>query len=325
VAAKKSLRAALRGLMVFLRRGLPIQCLLSAPFDWASAIETAQRDSGPFDATIVILSRLHPWVIPSLRGRAILDAVDSLRKSAAERVRAATPATRWLWKREERRMKVLESEASRAYDEVIVVSEEETSEFARAVAVPLGIATGPLPSGERACDFGFWGRLRYFANDDAARWLLDEIWPAIQRLQPASTLVIGGAEASRSLRKLAERHGVNLVSPVDDMHDFARTIRVALMPLRFGSGQATKVLEAAEAGCAIVATPHAVRGFEPLARHVPIETTAAALARAAVDLITDSPRRARLASALRDVVASDYSRSATLARLSAIASGKQAA
>jgi polysaccharide biosynthesis protein PslH len=318
-AAARSLTGGLRGAEAVIRHGLPLQCLLAAPFDWKGAIDRARHEAGPFDVTIVVLSRMHPWVKNFLTGRTLLDAVDSLKRNASERARAAGISTRWLWKSEERRMARLDREVVQAYDQIVVVSEEETSDFGHAVAVTNGVATHPLTPGSRAFDFGFWGRFPYFANADAALWLLNEIWPAIRALHPAATLVIGGADAPRSLRNLAERRGVTLVSPVENMSAFARNIRVALMPLRYGSGQSSKVLEAAEAGCAIAGTPEALRGLAPLALHSGVERDAGRLARAAVELLTDETRRSAAATALRSAVENGYERSATLDRLAALA------
>jgi glycosyltransferase involved in cell wall biosynthesis len=317
--ARSSMVRGIRGAMTVLRQSLPLQCLLGAPYDWPRAIADARREMGPFDVTIVLLSRMHPWVRESLEGRTILDAIDSLRRSAGERRKAASPFTRWLWKIEERRMARIEREAARAYGQVVVVSDDETADFGDAVAVPNGVAAKPLDAAARGYDFGFWGRFPYFANADAIAWLLDEIWPAIRALHPTATLIIGGAEASRALRNDARRSGVTLVSPVDDMPSFARDIRVALMPLRYGSGQSTKVLEAAEAGCAIVGSPTALRGLGALAPFTRIESSALEFARAAVDLLTDSDARARMTARLRDVIATHYERSSSLGRLSAIA------
>jgi polysaccharide biosynthesis protein PslH len=320
--APSSLIRGIRGAITVLRQNLPLQCLLGAPYDWPRAIAEARRDMGPFDVTIVLLSRMHPWVRESLEGRTILDAVDSLRRSAGERRKAASPFARWLWKIEERRMALVERETARAYDQVIVVSDEETSEFDDAVAVSIGVAAKPLDDNARDYDFGFWGRFPYFANADATAWLLEEIWPAIRALHPSATLIIGGAEASRALRNDARRSGVTLVSPVEDMASFARNIRVALMPLRYGSGQSTKVLEAAEAGCAIVGSPTALRGLGALAPFTRIESSALGFARAAVDLLTDTDARARMTARLRDVIATHYERSSSLGRLSAIAAAE---
>ena len=320
---QRSLRSLVRGTLRMIRDGLPLQCLLAAPYDWRAAIARARRDLGPFDVTVVILSRLHPWVENSLEGPTVLDAVDSLRRSAEERANASK-GMRWFWRIEARRMARLERDAARAYRQVVVVSEDEEQDFGEAVAVTNGISAEPLDSAARGYDFGFWGRLAYFANADAAVWLLDEIWPAIRALSPESTLIIGGADAPSSVRNAARRRGVTLISPFDDIGAFARDIRVALMPLRYGSGQSNKILEAAEAGCAIVGTAHAFRGLEPLARHARIESSTAGFARAAVDLLADGDGRASQAARLRDVVTSTYARSAALDRLFAIAATAEA-
>jgi glycosyltransferase involved in cell wall biosynthesis len=320
--SRSSVIRGIRGAMTVLRQNLPLQCLLGAPYDWPRAIADARREMGPFDVTIVLLSRMHPWVRESLEGRTILDAIDSLRRSAGERRKAAPPFTRWLWKIEERRMARIEREAARAYSQVVVISDDEAADFGDAVAVPNGVAAKPLDAKARGYDFGFWGRFPYFANADATAWLLDEIWPAIRALHPSATLIIGGAEASRALRNDARRSGVTLVSPVDDMPSFARDIRVALMPLRYGSGQSTKVLEAAEAGCAIVGSPTAMRGLGALAPFTRIESSALEFARAAVDLLIDADARARMTARLRDVIATHYERSSSLGRLSAIAAAE---
>ncbi|MEO8034566.1 MAG: glycosyltransferase [Acidobacteriota bacterium] len=315
-----SLLGCLRGTLAVIGGRVPLQCLLAAPYNWRGAIARARREAGRFDVTVILLSRMHPWVREALEGRTILDAIDSLRRNAEERRRASGWATRWLWGIEERRMTRLECEETSAYERVVVVSEEETCEFGRsvAVAVPVGVPVAPLGVAPRTFDFGFWGRLPYFANADAVNWLLEEIWPAIRALRPQATLVIGGAGAPRSLRAEARRQGVTLVSPIDDIASFGRDIRVALMPLRYGSGQSTKVLEAAEAGCAIVGTPEAMRGLAPIAALARIETSAPAFARAAVELFDDD-RREHIVTQLREVVDARYSRSATLLRLAAIA------
>lgn len=316
----------LRGAAAVLRDGLPFQSLLTAPYAWRRAIEAAQRDLGSFDAAVLVLARAEPWVREALdaldlRGVRILDAIDSLRRSAAERCKEAPPHRRWFWRNEERRLARAEDELSHAYRHIVVVSDEETGEFGgSAIAVPMGIEAPPLdPGAPRRFDVGFWGRLGYFANNDAARWLLGEIWPAIRERHPAATLAIAGAGASRSLRRAAERAGVTLHSPVDDMAAFARSVRVALLPIRYGSGTLTKVLEAAAAGCAIVATPHALRGLAPLAPHVRIAAGAPSLAAAASELLSDDALRSALAAGSREVIESRYAREATLAQLAALA------
>jgi glycosyltransferase involved in cell wall biosynthesis len=183
-------------------------------------------------------------------------------------------------------------------------------------AISNGVEIAPLDAdAPRSFDFGFWGRFPYFANADAVQWLLDEIWPAILQRKPAATLAIAGAEAPRAVRRAAERAGVTLLSPVQRMPAFARSVRIALIPMRYGSGQSNKVLEAAEAGCAIVATPQAVRGLDSLAAHASLAADARSLAIAAATLLSDDERVRAMAASLRQVVENEYSRESTLRRL----------
>jgi hypothetical protein len=319
--AARSLASGMRGGLTILRKGLPLQTLLAAPYDWTAAIEAAQRDIGSFDTTIVVLTRADPWVRASLGpGMKILDAVDSLRRNAEERGNAASTLSRWFWRQEERRQARAELDVARVYDRIVGVSGEETSEFgATAVAIENSVPVAPLDLlASRRFDFGFWGRLAYFANADAAKWLIDEIWPAILARNPSVTCVIAGADAPRSIRRAAERRGITLLSPVDDISALARSVRVALIPIRYGSGQSSKVLEAGEAGCAIVASRHALRGLAPLLPHVRIAHDARTFVDTALSLL-DAEAGAAAAGALRRVVAANYSRGHVLDQLADVA------
>ena len=317
--ARRSFLRAVRALASVIRESLPLQTLMTAPYAWDDAIAHARRARGPFDATVVILTRVEPWVRASLSGMRILDAVDSLARNMRERAQEASWLTRWIWRIEEKRSARAEAAAANAYDRILVVSEDEAPLFgARGLSVSNGVQIRPLQAKPRRYDFGFWGRLAYFANADAAQWLIEEIWPAIRALHPTATLVVAGADASRKLRAAARKSGVTLLSPVEDMPALARDVRVAILPLRFGSGESTKMLEAAEAGCAVVATPHGVRGLAPLAAEVAIAHDAPSLAREAVTLLHDHERSTGMAARLRSLAVGRYSRTMTLERLASI-------
>lgn len=317
-AARSLARGAAGALRVL--GGLPANTLLAAPYDWAGAIARARADAGDFEASIVLLSRLDPWVRPHLPGTLhILDAIDSLGRSLRERAREAPPLARWFWRAEAERTMRLESELANAYDRVVTVSADDALTFGRnTAAISVGAAIAPLVDAPRPFDFGFWGRLPYFANADAVSWLLDEIWPAIRALRSDATLVIGGAEAPARVRAAHGREGVTVQSPVRDIAALARSVKVALFPVRYGSGQANKVLEAAEGGAAIVATSKAMRGLAALAEHSVIADNAHVLAKAAVALLTDDARRVARSSAVRAVVERDHARSDVLAQLASI-------
>lgn len=307
-------------------RHRPMQSAIPAAYGWRDAIDRATEQNGPFDSTVVLLSRFEPAVRNAIRGRAILDAIDSLRRSMGERARAArNPIQRAIWRSEQRAFARLESEASMRYDKIVVTSDEDAAEFGgMAEVLPLGVRLQQIDfDATRRYDFGFWGRLAYFANDDAVRLLLTEIWPAIRRKRPAATLVVGGAEAPAWLRAMNGRDGIDVVSPVGDMAAFARSVKVALFPVRFGTGVATKVLEAAEAGCAIAATPVALRGAGPIAAHAAISGDPEFLANECVALLEDDDRRREMALAARRAVEKHYDRETIEAEMRRIAFGHE--
>jgi glycosyltransferase involved in cell wall biosynthesis len=319
--------SAARGMAGALRvlGGAPVQALLAAPYDWAGAIARARHDAGDFDASIVLLSRLDPWVRGSLPGGLrVLDAIDSLGRSMDERSRESSPLTRWFWRAEARRVARAEHDAAHAYHRVVVVSADDSAELG-AVAIGNGVRIAPLAAAPRPFDFSFWGRLAYFANADAAAWLLGEIWPAIRAQRPEATLLIGGADVPAAIRAANGRDGVTVQSPVPDIATLARQVRVALFPVRYGTGQSNKVLEAAEGGCAIVATSKAMRGLDRLARLASIADDAGGLARAAIAAISDEPRRHAMGMALRGAVEAHYTRQEALDRLAAIVHRTEAA
>jgi len=269
----------------------------------------------------VLLSRLDSAVRAHLREPfRVLDAVDSLRRSMGERARQSSPLTRWIWRAEERRVARLEADAIDAYDRVVVVSAEDAGEL-DAVVVSNGVSIAPLTNAPRPFDFAFWGRLGYFANADAARWLLDEIWPAIRAARPDATLLLGGADAPAAIRAADGRDGIRVISPIADVAALARSVKVAIFPIRFGTGQSNKVLEAAEAGCAIAATPKAIRGLDALTRFAHVAGDADGLAHAAVAALSDDASGV----ALRHAVASNFNSSDTLDRLAEIVRRREAA
>jgi len=300
------------------KRKIPLHMLMAATCDWARAVRHAERERGPFDAAVVILSRLDPWLPRITAGVVVLDAIDSLAHSMEERARAATSvATRAFWRREAEKMSAFEREVGARYDRVLVVNSGESSSFGRSVdVVPIGVPIRPTDfDSARSYDFAFWGRLAYFANRDAAMHLMTEIWPRIRARIPSAKLVIAGADAPRALRTFDGRDGITVESPAADIARLARQTRVALFPMRFGTGQLTKVLEAAEGGCAIVASTLAMRGLDPLRAGAIVQDDDALFADAAVDLCRDRDRAVRLGKRARAEVENHFSRTQMMKRL----------
>lgn len=319
------LALALQGLpwraLKALRRGWPLTSLLAGGVAWRAAFARAAEGAERFDVTVVVLARTHPWVAPHLASpRLVLDAIDSLAANVRERARAATGPARQFWQREAVHTARLEEEVLRRYQRVVVVADEERGHFSGPVEVAShGVELHPPGHEPRDVDFAFWGRLAYFANQDAALILLRDLWPAIRARLPGARLVLAGADCPRAIRRFDGRDGVRVVSPMANRIGLLRRARVALFPVRYGSGQPNKVLEAAEASCAIVSTPAGARGVGPLGEAVVVTRLGADMVDAAVAVAADPGRCAALGEQGRRLVAAHFDRRAACARFAEIA------
>ena len=295
---------------------LPLHTFLGAR-DWHQAL----ANEAPFDTAIVLLTRTDPWAFHAVSARRwILDAIDSAAVGMAERAGAARGPARWFWRSEARKAERLERDAAGRYDSVVTVTPVESERFgAKGVVLPIGIAVSELGEAQRTIDFGFWGRLAYFANAQAVRSIVTRIWPRIRQQKQNATLFLGGAEAPSWIKGLHGRDGITVESPMNDRETTLRRIRVALLPIAFGSGQSLKTLEAAEAGCAIAGTTLAFRGCEQLASAAVIEDDPDRLADRALALLADEDARAHSASELRHRVSTFYSRQTTLTQMAHLA------
>jgi len=147
---------------------------------------------------------------------------------------------------------------------------------------------------ERDIDVIFTGNMNYPPNIEAARWLANAIVPELRKLRPNVRVMIAGRFASR-LRLT----GVEVSSDVPDLGALLRRARVAVVPLRTGTGVPNKLLEAAAAGAAIVATPRAAAAAQI---EVLSADDASDFAIAVDRLLTDDAERSALtASAYRDL------------------------
>ncbi|MBB5208444.1 glycosyltransferase family 4 protein [Chiayiivirga flava] len=153
----------------------------------------------------------------------------------------------------------------------------------------------------RAARIVFVGNLGYFPNVDAAVWFATQVLPAVRARVPEATLQLVGARPAAALARLArECAGVELVGAVPDVLPHLHSAAVAAVPLRAGSGQQLKLLEAMAAGTPVVATSPSAAAID--ARdgvHLRAADDAAAMADAVVQLLGDADLRMRLAGAAR--------------------------
>ncbi len=134
----------------------------------------------------------------------------------------------------------------------------------RVVVVPNGVdldrfRPSPLPAAPRLL---FSGTFNWEPNIDGAVWLCRELFPRIRSRVPDATLVVVGRDPDQRVRDLAGTPGAEFHFDVPSILPFVESARVALVPLRMGSGTRLKALEALAAGRPVAGTTVGLEGLD---------------------------------------------------------------
>lgn len=199
------------------------------------------------------------------------------------------------WRLVAGRSRRLERRMVRRLDEVLVFSAKDAAllgdpSSARVVPPPVmgGTARHVSPVGAGVLVVSYLARAE---NDDAARWLLTEIWPRVHARVPGATLTLAGAGASEEVRDLAAGDGsVRLPGFVDDLDEMYAAATVALVPLRQGAGVKFKTIEALLRGVPVVSTAVGAEGIEGDDLFAGVGDDVGAMVEALVDVLTDPGR-----------------------------------
>lgn len=125
-------------------------------------------------------------------------------------------------------------------------------------------------------------------NVDAAKWLVNEIFPRIKRQRPGATLTLAGSNPTDEVKALASE-SVRVTGYLSDvaLDGLYKRAGVAVVPLRFGAGVKGKVLEALSQALPMVTTSVGVQGLDGLDAVVPVHDDPQAIADSIVRIMTD--------------------------------------
>jgi len=152
------------------------------------------------------------------------------------------------------------------------------------------------------------GSLDWYPNLDAVTFFSRQILPRIRARMPEARFVITGRCTSPRLRSDLEEAGATVAGFVDDVQAFVGAAAISVVPLRIGSGTRLKILEAGALERAVVSTTIGAEGLDLAdGKEIILADEPEAFSEAAVSLLQDPQRRARMGRDLRRKVAQQYS------------------
>jgi glycosyltransferase involved in cell wall biosynthesis len=161
----------------------------------------------------------------------------------------------------------LEREWLPRFSEVLAASHEDAS-LARAIApeanvrvYPNAIPLVPQPAGSTDEAIVFSGNMEYHPNIDAVRYFRTEVWPLLRERHSALVWRLVGKNPGAISAYVAGDSRIEVTGPVPDaIAELARS-RIAIVPLRAGSGTRLKILEAWAAGLPVISTTLGAEGL----------------------------------------------------------------
>jgi glycosyltransferase involved in cell wall biosynthesis len=154
----------------------------------------------------------------------------------------------------------------------------------------------------------FTGSFTYHPNLDAARYFIDEIYPAIRAHEPNAKLkIIGNLNGSDPTQFPADQ-AITCTGLLQDVRPEIAKSWLSIVPLLEGSGTRLKIIESMALGTPVVSTSKGAEGLEVShGENILIADTPAEFSRAVLDVLHSPSLRQKLSQGGRTLVARNYS------------------
>jgi sugar transferase (PEP-CTERM/EpsH1 system associated) len=259
------LRNAGRALAALASTRRPLTHVLLDSPDIGDAISRIASDKQP-DVVLAYCSGMARFALtpPLQQLPFVLDMVDVDSVKWRELSLTSAPPRSWVFSREAKYLRRFEQEAVQKASATLVVNARERDAVAalepraRIEVVLNGIDTvsfRPLQGPASEPTVIFCGVMNYSPNEQAALWLVREVWPLVRSRVPTARLILAGASPSRVVTMLASSStGITVTGTVDDMRPYLWQSAVSVAPLSLARGLQNKVVEAIAAGLPCVVT-----------------------------------------------------------------------
>ncbi len=180
----------------------------------------------------------------------VLDYMDAFSKGIERRIQKQSVFLKWLFKLENRRLVIYESDIFNYFDSHVIIAESDKKiikheKNSTIEIIPNGIDIEHFQSEQviKKYDLLFSGNMSYPPNVEAAIFIVEKIMPLLITEFPQLTLMIAGANPTQNIKALASSN-VMVSGWVDDLRKPYNEARIFIAPMQIGTGLQNKLLEA---------------------------------------------------------------------------------
>lgn len=177
----------------------------------------------------------------------------------------------------------------------------------------------PKSDFESRRDLVFVGACAHSPNKDAVSWFCNDVFPLIQSRIPDIVFNVIGADPPREILAL-QSPSINIPGRVSEeqLKAIYDSVRLMVVPLRFGAGVKGKVIEAMYNGLPLVSTSIGLEGIKGLEDNIQARNTAEEFAVEVVSLYQDCDRLQQLSVKGAEFVENNFSLQNTMSLMTGI-------
>ena len=182
---------------------------------------------------------------------------------------ASSPIKKWYLSFLAGRLKTYELKVLERVDAVVPITKIDAAVFKYSgykgpmLTIALGIDIDQYPYQEFNPEQSVFhlGSMDWLPNQEAMRWFIFSVWPAIHKKFPTLKLHLAGRGFPTDLLTL-QVPGVSMTGKVDDANAFMESKQIMIVPLLSGSGMRVKIIQGLALGKTIISTSIGAEGID---------------------------------------------------------------
>jgi GT2 family glycosyltransferase len=169
----------------------------------------------------------------------------------------------------------------------------------------------PIRNFDQRKDILFIGGFNHTPNIDAVKWFAREVFPLVRQKDPTIRFVVVGSQAPEEIIALdSEQILVRGFLSDEELDEVYSSVRLAVIPLRYGAGVKGKTVEAMSRALPLVSTSFGLEGLKDIGNLLAPCDTAGEFAGAVLELYASIPRLTSQSRFIQEYASTHFTKSA---------------